>query len=859
MLNCCEFFKDIGYICGDIKFSLTYAGNWPFLAVAVDNCFHIYSGEELKLIYVSSTHSEKIQHIASEPSYIYTATNSTFRVTNYTKNTYKEVELNEPISSLIVVGSLIVLSVNSVFTVLSSVPFKTDIEDQEEEEAEETFSIDCGCEITTMMHPNGYTNKFLVALSDTTFQLWNTHQKMQIYGFNGFSAIIRQIIQSPDMDVCAFALSDGRLVFHNIKTDVTLFSLQHPSPINDLSFRLDGPPQVAVGLENGSLLIWDLSLRQIITTVPLAHNAAITSVHFLKSSNIVVTGGIDNAIRQWELDQESHDLIRILRSRVGHQFPPVDITFAQVNGVTDIVTCSNYATVISTNPVSETTSSILSTSPLNERHLIHKVHSIASTDSHRFCSLATQHEDGTLVFLWDIENNRFARKAMTAMPINGPNAMMNDQNIPFAAFNGDRVATCTCLTRCGNFGCVGTSEGTVEVFVTQSCRHKGSTEHSHESPVVFVHVDSMNTQVVSGSVDGTLFFHNFDDLSFCHSMNLPAPITHMKPHLNSRLLAIACDDGNKILIIDISSHLIAREFEVPSPETFCFSHDGKFLFVVSQQGEIYLFDMITANLIEKKLSFISKDSQGQSIGRIVGIAADPRGDMIATIHENSVATKLWHFRPNKIKALENMTAITESQQEGLAIFTNEPQLKIKNILNPPKDPLKFAKAKAVVPFFLQQTSAIGDVIKKENEAMEALVKQLHQDISPQTDFVKTMIIEYNEAEPLFEKSIQMLIEMDHEQIGLEISGLRVDEEKEIDERLVFLRMLITRIKTKKDFDMIQVITNVFLNEYGVKILADQAFKQSINELREAQEEAIAFLDRNLSYSQYLVRLINRIQ
>lgn len=854
MLNCCDFYKDIGYICGDVRFDVTYAGNWPFLAVPVDNSFHVYSAEELKLTYVSEPHSGKIRHISSDPGYVYTATDSKLRATNITTNKYQEIDLESPITNLISIGSIIVITQESVFTGYSTDSFKTmddDDEDAKVEPPKVLFTIDCGCDITTIMHPNTYTNKFLVALTDSTFQLWNVKSETQIYGYNGFESIIRQIVQSPDPDVCAFALADGRVVMHNVRTDETLFSLQHPSPINDMSFRLDGPPQFAVGLENGSLIVWDLDLTQICAKEPFCHSDAVTTVIFLKSLNVVITAGIDNSIRQWEFDSNSKDLIRILRSRVGHQVPPVDITFTEVNGITNVVTCSNNATIISTNPAAEMTSSILSTSPLSKRHLTQKVQSIASTDAHRYCSLASQHEEGTLVFLWDIENNRFARKAMTAMPKDGPRAMDSSQTIPFADFNGDRKATSTCLTRCGNFGVVGSDKGTVELFVTQSCRWKGSIEKAHDAPIVFVHIDAMNTVICSGSVDGTIFFHEFETLGFTGAMDIPGPITKMKPHTNSHLLAISCCKGEKILLIDILSRTIAREFDVKNAECFCFSHDGKFFFVSNEEGEVFLFDMITATLIEKNQ--FDKDS------RIVGMAADPRGDLIATIHLNSVATKLWYFRPSRISSIDSLKRLDEVEQDGLAIFSNQPQLKLRNILKPPKDPLKFAKAKITVPFFLQQTSMVEKTIEKENEEIKKLMKQLHDDVAPQTEFVKLMVSESLSEETNFDESLKCLVEMDYDKIGIEISALRVDEEKGVDERLIFINLLIYALRKRKEFDIVQAIMNTFLNEYSVKILENNELKKAVRELKKAQEEAISFLDTDVSYSQYLVRLINRIQ
>lgn len=254
-----------------------------------------------------------------------------------------------------------------------------------------------------------------------------------------------------------------------------------------------------------------------------------------------------------------------------------------------------------------------------------------------------------------------------------------------------------------------------------------------------------------------------------------------------------------------------------------------------------------------------KKKQFDPKNRIVGIAADPKSDLIATIHLNSVATKLWYFRPSRISSLESMKRLDEIEQEGLAVFSNQPQLKMRNLLNPPKDPLKFAKTKIVVPFFLQQTTMVGKVIEKEAENVENMLKQLHEDVAPQTEFVQLMVKESLQDQPSFDESLNQLINMEYDQIALEISALRVDVEKDVDERLVFVNLLIYALKKRKEFDIVQTIMKAFLDEYGVKILEDRRLKNAIKELRDVQKEVIEFLDTDVSYSQYLVRLINRIQ
>ena len=54
MLSCLDFYKDVGYVCGDVRFSVKYAGNWPFLAVAVNDSFHVYRLMGMSLLNLTS-------------------------------------------------------------------------------------------------------------------------------------------------------------------------------------------------------------------------------------------------------------------------------------------------------------------------------------------------------------------------------------------------------------------------------------------------------------------------------------------------------------------------------------------------------------------------------------------------------------------------------------------------------------------------------------------------------------------------------------------------------------------------------------------------------------------------------------
>jgi hypothetical protein len=103
----------------------------------------------------------------------------------------------------------------------------------------------------------------------------------------------------------------------------------------------------------------------------------------------------------------------------------------------------------------------------------------------------------------------------------------------------------------------------------------------------------------------------------------------------------------------------------------------------------------------------------------------------------------------------------------------------------------------------------------------------------------------------------MLVEMGYEEIGLEISGLRVSETG--DERLMFMDLLEFALRAKTDFEMVQAFLNVFLNEFATKILQDAQLKERLAVLRDVQAEAIEFLETEVAHATDLVELISRIQ
>jgi U3 small nucleolar RNA-associated protein 21 len=176
------------------------------------------------------------------------------------------------------------------------------------------------------MHPDTYINKVLVGTKEGSAQLWNIRNKKLLYTFQGWASEIVCIEQSPAVDVVAFGLKDGNIIVHNIKLDKTLFTLRQDGEVTSISFRTDGSNTMATSNNTGSIAIWELNERTLITVMKWAHSSKITSIKFFDKEPLLLISGIDNSIKIWIFDQ-ADGTARLLRFRSGHSKPPKIIRF----------------------------------------------------------------------------------------------------------------------------------------------------------------------------------------------------------------------------------------------------------------------------------------------------------------------------------------------------------------------------------------------------------------------------------------------------------------------------------------------------------------------------------------------------
>ena len=201
-----------------------------------------------------------------------------------------------------------------------------------------------------------YLNKIFVGKQDGALDIWNLSTGKLIYTILPLSASsgsVTALEPTPALSLLAVARADGSIVIHDIRTDKVVLSLNtkasHSSTISSISFRTDGLGagddgskagiMATVGTGYGDVTFWDLNNGGRITGVlrgahnppSLAHGSnpvGINRVEFLSGQAVMITSGLDNALKSWIFDANSlSPTPRILHSRCGHAAPVTRLNF----------------------------------------------------------------------------------------------------------------------------------------------------------------------------------------------------------------------------------------------------------------------------------------------------------------------------------------------------------------------------------------------------------------------------------------------------------------------------------------------------------------------------------------------------
>lgn len=201
-----------------------------------------------------------------------------------------------------------------------------------------------------------YTNKIIAGRESGNVEIWNVSTGRLVYTLAATAAgcgAVTALQPTPALSLLAIAYLNGDVVIHNVQTDQEVLKLHvgkgDQSPVTCISFRTDGlgagedgqdAGVMATGSFNsGDVTLWDLNKGgRRVGTLRAAHkrpsggqkgtDGGISKIEFLHGQAIMITSGLDNALKSWIFDQVPFSPIpRILHSRSGHAAPVTTLNF----------------------------------------------------------------------------------------------------------------------------------------------------------------------------------------------------------------------------------------------------------------------------------------------------------------------------------------------------------------------------------------------------------------------------------------------------------------------------------------------------------------------------------------------------
>ena len=203
-------------------------------------------------------------------------------------------------------------------------------------------------------------NKVFVGKGDGSVEMWNISSGRLIYTFlppTACSGPVTALQPTPALAALAIARSDGSVVIQDVRLDKVILQLDpkpaHKRNITSISFRTDGLGagedgqragiMATAGPNSGDVTLWDLNNGGRINGVLRgAHSppssssggisGGINKVEFLPGQAVLVTSGLDNALKSWIFDAKLLTTVpRILHCRHGHSAPITTLGFMPTN------------------------------------------------------------------------------------------------------------------------------------------------------------------------------------------------------------------------------------------------------------------------------------------------------------------------------------------------------------------------------------------------------------------------------------------------------------------------------------------------------------------------------------------------
>ncbi|KTW25647.1 hypothetical protein T552_03507 [Pneumocystis carinii B80] len=832
-------YRRIGYVSDKVPFDIMKRGRSFLVSLSVGESIQTYDCNKLNLLFITPSTKGRITCVCSWGDFILAGAGE--KIYAYCKGKIEwsiKQEEEERVVLMSVLGGYLVTYTEKNHLIIWNVHSR---------EMYSKIEFDRGEEVLCMLHPATYLNKFIFGKKDGTVEIWNIRTGKRIYEFSSFKISVTCLEQAPVLDVIAIGLANGVIYMYNIKKDKELFQFKQDGNVTSISFRTDGPSIMCSSNNKGDIFIWDLFKKRILNILYTAHFGSIARIKFLEGQPILLSSGIDNSLKEWIFDSPD-STPRLLKHRSGHSAPPSIIRFYQ-NDSHFILSTSRDRSLRGFSVFNDSQNTELSQKPFIKKPISLKFSleelrlpeilsfAVQPTKEKYWNNIITAHKGENVARLWS-----WRRKAIEK----------------FVLTTSDKSSIkSVAISVCGNFGFVGSSLGTIDMYNMQSRLHRRKFHDNldgHRKEITGIVSDSLNKTLVSSSLDGTIKFWKISTGKLIYTLDMKLPITLMRYQKSSDLLAIACDDFC-IRVIDIETTKVVRELwgHTNRITDLVFSYDGRWIISSSLDSTIRTWDLPVGCLIDA--------FRTPSI--CTSLDFSPTGDFLATTHVDNFGITLWtnksqfsevfihSIQESDIKTI-NLPAVSGENGSGIIdlslkdvssetdilckteytsskqinqmlTLSSVPRFKL-NILhnidiiklrNKPKEPPKAPKnAPFFLPLLKDTSKDIIPSISYTNESSE-IDKGFSRiistkDLSVESQFTK--LLKQGAAQKDYMKFMNHLKTLNPSSIDFEIQSLSPDSL--FSEIIWFLDALTQSLKKQIDFEFIQICMAKFLNIHG---------------------------------------------
>ncbi|KIW66727.1 hypothetical protein PV04_06030 [Phialophora macrospora] len=553
-----------------------------------------------------------------------------------------------------------------------------------------------------------FLNKIFVGTKHGSLEVYNVSTGKLVHTIlapSAGSGAVTALAPAPAIGLLAASYADGSLNIIDVEADEVVLELRQGNiskPVTSITFRTDGMGAGEDGrkegimatssIESGDITLWDLNrggkvvgvVRGAHETSSLGQSTGVSKIEFLPGQPVLVSSGLDNALKSWVFDESPFSPIpRLLHHRSGHaasitrlKFLPAASDGSDTTGKW-LLSASQDRSLWGFSLRRDGQSTELSQGAV--RHKAKKIGLLGDNTSavedlkappiiDLACSLNRDGGMGSVTGpVWSNSKNVSAEESGMTGWESVITAHADDKVARtwswgrkkagrWAFETGDhKPVSSVAITACGTFAIVGSSGGSLDMFNLQSGAHRqrypprltpaqakqqqANPEHvaavnrGHRAAITGIVVDNLNQTMVTASLDGTIIFWDFSSGKIIERKSFDdAMPTAIRYNPVSGLLAISCDDLC-IRVIDIETRKVVRELWgcLGQIYDYCFSHDGRWIVAGSMDSVVRVFDLATGHLID---AF-------KTAATCTNMTFSSTGEFLATTHAGSPGIFIW--------------------------------------------------------------------------------------------------------------------------------------------------------------------------------------------------------------------------